>query len=76
MRGETIDFVVDRRDGLNHDEFLWSPKIKHSAAVGDERDWSAKADFSGPPAAPPIPLTAWENFAQSLLLANEFVFID
>ena len=76
MRGETIDFVVDRRDGLNHDEFLWSPKIKHSAAVGDERDWSAKADFSGPPAPQPIPLTAWENFAQSLLLANEFVFID
>ncbi len=76
ITGDTIDFVVDRRDGLHHDEFLWAPKISFIAAVGNEREWNAKADFSGPPIPPPTPLTAWENFAQSLLLANEFVFID
>ena len=30
----------------------------------------------GPAAAAPKPLTAWEAYAQALLLSNEFLFID
>ena len=26
--GDTIDFVVDFRDGLNSDQYLWAPKIR------------------------------------------------
>jgi len=45
---------------------------------GDEaREWSAKADFSGPKKAPEkSPLTSWEKYAQVLLLANELMFVD
>lgn len=70
-RGDTLDFVVDIRDVLNSDQFLWSPKIE--AASGSPRSWEAQKDFSGPTA---VPLTPWEQLAQTLLLTNEFVFVD
>jgi hypothetical protein len=35
-----------------------------------------RKDFSGPPAQYEPPLTAWEQFAQALLLSNEFLFVD
>jgi hypothetical protein len=38
--------------------------------------WSAKSEFSGPLVPPPPPLSAWEKYAQVLLLSNEFLFID
>jgi hypothetical protein len=68
--GDTIDFVVDIGDVLNHDEFLWAPKIS-----AESEDWNAASEFSGP-AAPPAYLTAWEQYAQVLLLSNEFAFVD
>ena len=38
--------------------------------------WDAAAEFSGPQPAPPAPINAWEQYAQVLLLTNEFVFVD
>ena len=35
--------------------------------------WDARSDFQGPP---PTTLTPWEAYAQVLLLANEFAFVD
>ena len=68
--GETLDFVVDIGGTLNADQFLWAPVIKTDGAR-----WDAKAEFNGP--VPPLPLlTAWEQYAQVLLLANEFAFVD
>ena len=68
--GDTIDFIVDIGGTLNSDQFLWAPVIKT-----DDTTWDARADFDGPRPAPQL-LTAWEQYAQVLLLANEFAFVD
>ena len=81
--GDTLDFVVDIRAGLNSDQFKWAPVITVvDAAAGAPAPpraplaWNAKAEFSGPtPVAPPL-LTPWEQFVQVLLLSNEFAFVD
>ncbi len=77
--GDTLDFIVDIADGLNSDQFLWSPKIVPSThATGSGGDtpqetWDAEKDFS---AQPKQPLNAWEQLAQVLMLSNEFMFVD
>jgi len=68
--GDTIDFIVDIGGTLNADQFLWVPVIKT-----DETTWNARAEFDGPRPAPEL-LTPWEQYAQVLLLANEFAFVD
>ena len=50
--------------------FLWTPVIK-----AEETSWDAREEFDGPRPAPQH-LTAWEQYAQVLLLANEFAFVD
>ena len=69
--GEVLDFAVDCRADNNADSFQWAPTL----AMGGER-WSATSAFSGPAAAAPSPLTAWERMAQVLLETNEFAFLD
>ena len=78
--GDTLDFIVDIGDGLNSDQFLWSPKITPSltAVTGAGSDtpnntWDAEKDFS---AQPKSQLTAWEQLVQVLMLSNEFMFVD
>jgi len=68
--GDTIDFIVDIGDTLNSDQFLWAPVI-----TAEGTKWDARADFDGPHPAPQY-LTPWEQYAQVLLLANEFAFLD
>ena len=70
-QGDTLDFIVDIREGLNNDQFLWSPTL-----VCTDGMWSAKKEFSGPIPQPVQPLKQWEQYAQVLLLANEFSFVD
>lgn len=78
QRGDTIDFVVDLGKNLNSDMFKWAPVLKlvDAEAVGEPPQWSAKKDFGGPPPLPPTPLSPWEKYAQVLLQANEFWFVD
>jgi hypothetical protein len=80
--GETIDFLVDCRPAGNitWDEFAWAPVIRlekpaaaTQPAAPPGQEWSAAAQFGGPP---PRPLSQWEKYAQTLLLTNEFVFVD
>lgn len=71
-KGDTLDFIVDYREGLNSDMFKWAPIIKGAELEPSE----AKKDFAGPPPPPPRPLDAWEQYAQVLLLSNEFLFVD
>jgi hypothetical protein len=68
--GDTIDFIVDIGGTLLAEQFLWAPVIKTG-----ETTWDARAEFDGPRPAPQ-PLTAWEQYAHVLLLANEFAFVD
>ena len=73
--GDTIDFVVDIGGGLNSDQFLWAPTIA-ILETGTAAAWDAKKDFGGPTPKERELLTAWEQYAQGLLLANEFSFVD
>lgn len=68
--GETLDFLVDVGDGLGYDQFLWSPRIQSGPDL-----WDSQSQFSGPGQASE-PLDAWAQYAQVLLLTNEFAFID
>lgn len=75
-RGDTIDFVTDLRGNIDSDSFLWAPRIQYvGAAGGKERQWNARSDFAGPQKEFK-PLTAWERYAQALLLSNEMMFVD
>jgi hypothetical protein len=69
--GETLDFIVECRANETSDSFSWTPAIH-----GDLGDFDANIGFAGPPPARATPLTGWEKYAQALLAANEFVFVD
>jgi hypothetical protein len=74
-KGDMIDFIVDIRENLNSDQFLWAPVVAMSAA--DELKLSdAARDFRGPRPKQLDPLQPWAQYAQALLLANEFSFVD
>jgi hypothetical protein len=72
-RGDTIDFIVDGATTRNEKGFAWAPKIRLTEPSGTVRRWDAARDFSGPP---PVPLDGWGRYAQALLVANEFAFVD
>ena len=79
-RGDTIDFVTEMRTSPESDSFEWAPKINVAkvdyGTVAPKRDnWNAQNDFDGP-VQPAKSLSAWEKYAQVLLLSNEFIFID
>ncbi len=75
-RGDTIDFSVDLRKSVDSDSFTWAPKVRYLDASGGKGGaWNAKTDFGGPPKQHRV-LTAWEKYAQVLLLSNELMFID
>jgi hypothetical protein len=76
-RGDTIDFIADMRGDYGFDSFTWSPRIAFVTPIsgGARAEWKAKEDFGK--TAPKIqPLTRWQEFAQVLLLSNEFIFVD
>lgn len=78
-RGDTLDFVVHCGEHESFDGYNWAPEIQvvsgeaMAAETGGRMAWRAEADFQGPP---PAPLEAWEQYAQVLLLSNEFLFVD
>lgn len=87
--GDVIDFAVEAKADADADVFLWAPVIeltnkqavaKGGAEIpgGERREgvsvrWDAAAEFRGPE---PVRLNRWEQYAQALLSANEFAFID
>lgn len=79
---DTIDFVVDIAGHLNSDDFRWAPVIARATPAPTEAgadyitEWNAAKDFAGQPEEIPDPLPAWGQYAQVLLLSNEFGFID
>ncbi len=79
-QGEVIDFVVTCRANEQYDGFVWAPSVTMktaSATTGGEMtlEWSATGEFNGP-TGKRRPMGAWEKYAQVLLLANEFMFVD
>lgn len=77
-QGETIDFIVDCLSNEGHDSFSWPPTIvltTTAAGAGASQQWVAATDFRGP-ASSTATLSPLEQYAQALLLTNEFVFVD
>ncbi|MDB6038307.1 MAG: Planctomycete cytochrome [Verrucomicrobiales bacterium] len=75
-KGDFLDFVAELPGKLEHNDFIWVPAITRQSGGSKMQSWNGKKDFSGPPEPPIAPLNVWERYAQTLLLANEFVFID
>jgi hypothetical protein len=80
-QGEWLDLVVDSRQSDNSDSFNWTPVFKSLApppgTAGSQTTvvWDAAKDFKGP-TKPIQPLDPWGKYAQVLLSANEFIFVD
>jgi hypothetical protein len=77
--GDTIDLVVECKENEQEDLFRWHPRIYltgDNASQFARQDWISRFDFEGPPPAPPVPLAPWEQYAQVLLMSNEFIFVD
>ena len=71
QRGDTLDFLVEAQGDTA--AFLWAPHLRildvpPGEIAGLRSEWKAESDFRGPPK----PLSAWEKYAQVLLMANEF----
>lgn len=79
-QGDTIDFIVSIDQSLSYNDFVWVPVIRMTSPVpeanGYAQEWDARKEFGGTPAEEQKPLTAWEEYAQVLLLSNEFLFVD
>ncbi|MEO7678702.1 MAG: PSD1 and planctomycete cytochrome C domain-containing protein [Verrucomicrobiota bacterium] len=80
QRGDTIDFITEMQAGANTDTFQWAPtvslvKVAYGSVPPKRNNWSAQNDFEGQVKAPKS-LSAWEKYAQVLLLSNEFMFVD
>ena len=77
--GDTIDLVVSCLDNNEEDGFRWHPRLYLSgedATQFETQDWITRFDFQGPPPESPEPLKPWEQYAQVLLMSNEFMFVD
>ena len=69
--GETLDFVADIGNKLSYNQFLWKAVItstdEPAITFDSQRDFSSRSVQQ---------LGPWEQLAQVLLAANEFVFVD
>lgn len=76
--GDQVDFYTDCRTNPTNDSFLWRLKLKlEPTSVNERNEWSSQSDFQGPQQGPRQGLLpVWERYAQVLLMANEFVFVD
>ncbi len=67
---ETLDFVVDIGDGLAYDQFLWEAEL---IEAGSATKFHSREQFAGQRMNQ---LSPWAQLAQTLLLTNEFLFLD
>jgi hypothetical protein len=77
--GDILDLVVICKKNEQEDHFRWHPRIYltgDNASSFPRQDWISRFDFEGPPPAPAVPLQPWEQYAQVLLMSNEFMFVD
>ncbi|MDB6131375.1 MAG: Protein of unknown function (DUF1553)/Protein of unknown function (DUF1549)/Planctomycete, partial [Verrucomicrobiales bacterium] len=77
QKGDVLDFVVDPKESVAFDSYMWSPSLTlKGAKEGTAKTvWNSESDFSGP-VKKKVPLTRIEELAQVLLLTNELSFVD
>jgi hypothetical protein len=71
--GQFIDFVVDCRTNSSHDSFRSKFVVTQTVDGQPARIWNSEQDFREAPSPRQDP---WAQLAQTLLLTNEFSFID
>ncbi len=71
-KGEFIYFVTDsgEKGNSSFDSINWQPEIRSNDNESDR--WSFRNQFAGPADFS----TAWESYAQALLISNQFQFVD
>ena len=74
-RGDHVDIVTDCLSNPNHDSFRWSVDLRvlETSSPDTTRRWNSREQFHGPL---PRPVTRWQQYAQTLMLTNEFLFLD
>ena len=77
QQGDSVDFVAHPGESSSFDSFFWNCQISMTATDGRVFEADSKQDFSGP-TNPDIPksLDRLSQLAQTLLLSNEFAFVD
>ena len=75
--GEAVDFVVSPRASDSFDSFFLRCQVSLESDRGEYFEGDSKRDFSGPvEQGNEEPLGRLAQLAQTLLLSNEFVFVD
>lgn len=74
LAGQAVDFVTECRDNEAFDSFQWRIQIRQASTDGQRHNWNSELDFSG--RQPPRPLTPLAQLAQTLMMTNEFSFVD
>ncbi|MEO2015525.1 MAG: DUF1549 and DUF1553 domain-containing protein, partial [Fuerstiella sp.] len=72
--GEPVDFVADCGVNESHDSFTWKITLEQSVNGRQVRTWDSNAEFSSEAATSRLGAVA--QLAQTLMLANEFMFVD
>ncbi|MDG1897757.1 MAG: PSD1 and planctomycete cytochrome C domain-containing protein [Fuerstiella sp.] len=72
--GDSVDFVADCGANESHDSFTWKIRIEQSVDGRPVRTWDSSAEFSSEAATSRLGAVA--QLAQTLMLANEFMFVD
>lgn len=72
--GQAVDFVIECRSNESFDSFEWPVRLQQLSGDGWQRTWDSERDFSG--RQPEIPLPPLAQLAQTLLMTNEFCFVD
>jgi hypothetical protein len=74
-KGDQIDIITDCLSNPNHDSFQWSVNLRvvETSSPDTTRNWNSRDQFHGPL---PRPLSRWQQYAQTLMLTNEFLFLD
>jgi hypothetical protein len=74
-RGDTLDFLTDCRENPNSDSFQWRITVRQIEGAENRTtaEWNSERGFHGPQAEP---LGPWQRLAHTLMLTNEFMFLD
>ena len=72
--GQSLDFVADCRINESHDSFNSRILITQMVKSKILRTWNSEDDFRDQPGS--SRLNEWAQLAQTLMLTNEFVFVD